>query len=512
MGLIYVNPEGPNGNPDPVAQGHDIRETFGRMAMNDYETVALVAGGHTFGKMHGAGDPAHVGPDPEGGSIEAMGLGWLSSYRSGKGIDTITSGLEGAWTSNPTQWDMGFFDVLFKYEWELTKSPAGAHMWTPVNLAEEDMAPDAEDASKRVPIFMSTADMALRMDPDYEKISRHFHKNPDEFADAFARAWFKLTHRDMGPKSFYLGDEVPDEDLIWQDPIPPLDHDLIDDNDIERLKTKILASGVAPADLIAAAWSSASTYRGSDRRGGANGSRIRLSPQKDWEANEPAKLAGVLSALEAVQTDFNGSKDGKRVSLADLIVLGGCAAIEQAAQAAGQGFALPFSPGRMDATAAQTDAESFEVLEPQADGFRNFGKSGLGAPSEQMLVDRAQLLGLTAPEMTVLVGGLRALGVNHGGTKHGVLTHSPGTLTNDFFVNLLDMSTEWTAMSEAEDLFEGRDRETGEVRWTATRVDLVFGSNSQLRAIAEIYGQSTAAGKFVKDFAAAWTKVMNADR
>ena len=512
MGLIYVNPEGPNGNPDPVAHGRDIRETFARMAMNDYETVALVAGGHTFGKMHGAGDPSHVGPDPEAAPVEAMGLGWLSSHKSGKGGDTITSGLEGAWTPNPTQWDMGYFDVLFKYDWELTKSPAGAHMWTPKDLQEEDMAPDAADASKKVPIFMSTADMAMRMFPDYEKVSRHFHANPEEFADAFARAWFKLTHRDMGPKRYYLGDEVPDEDLIWQDPIPEIDHELVDSGDIAELKARIDNAGIGNENLVAAAWSSASTYRATDRRGGANGARVCLRPQVFWEANEPVRLAKTLSALDDVRIMFNsGRSDGRQISMADMIVLGGCHAVERAAAAAGHEITVPFSPGRMDASSEMTDAESFEPLEPQADGFRNFRDSGCLAPSEEMLVDRAHILGLTAPEMTVLVGGLRALNANHGSSELGVLTDTPGKLTNDFFVNLLDMSTEWHPKPDSGEVFEGRDRETGDVRWTATRADLAFGSNSQLRAISEVYGQSDTREKFLKDFVAAWNKVMTAD-
>ncbi len=513
MGLIYVNPEGPNGQPDPVAHGRDIRETFGRMAMNDYETVALVAGGHTFGKMHGAGDPAHVGPDPEGAPIEAMGLGWLSSYASGKGGDTITSGLEGAWTPNPTQWDMGYFDVLFKYDWEVTRSPAGAYVWTPMELEDTDMAPDAADASKRVPIFMSTADMAMRMDPEYEKISRHFHGNPVEFSDAFARAWFKLTHRDMGPKIRYLGDEVPEEDLIWQDPIPPVDHALADDADITELKAQILATGLSPQELIAAAWSSAATFRVTDRRGGANGARVRLAPQKDWEANEPQQLARVLSSLESVRSAFNAAQtDGKQISIADMIVLGGCAAVECAARCAGTDLTVPFTPGRADADDDQTDAESFDALEPQADGFRNFQKQRFAVSAEDMLIDRAQLLGLTAPEMTVLVGGLRAIGANHGAVSHGVLTDNPGTLTNDFFVNLLDMSVVWQPISDDASLFEGRDRASRAVKWTATRVDLIFGSNSQLRALSEVYGQIDAGAKFAQDFVAAWVKVMNADR
>ncbi|MGD9885902.1 MAG: catalase/peroxidase HPI, partial [Reyranella sp.] len=513
MGLIYVNPEGPNGKPDPVASGRDVRETFARMAMNDYETVALTAGGHTFGKMHGAGPASHVGPEPEAAPLEAMGFGWLSTYKSGKGSDTITSGLEGAWTANPIKWDMGYFDVLFKYEWECVKSPAGAWVWTPKNIKPEDMAPDAEDPSKKVPIFMSTADMAMRKDPAYEKISRHFHKNPAEFADAFARAWFKLTHRDMGPKVRYLGPEVPKEDLIWQDPIPAVTHPLVDAKDIADLKAKVLGSGLSTADLVSTAWASASTFRGSDYRGGANGARIRLAPQKDWEANEPAKLAKVLAKLEEIQKAFNGAASGgKKVSLADLIVLAGTAAVEKAAKDAGHAVAVTFTPGRADASAEQTDAESFAPLEPEADGFRNYAKTTYTVPAEHMLVDKAQLLGLTAPEMTVLVGGLRALGATHGGSKHGVFTATPGKLTNDFFVNVLDMGTEWKPVSEASDVFEGTCRKSGKAKWTGTRVDLVFGSNSQLRALSEIYAQADAKEKFVKDFAAAWTKVMNADR
>jgi catalase-peroxidase len=513
MGLIYVNPEGPNGKPDPLASARDIRETFARMAMNDYETVALTAGGHTFGKTHGAGDAAHVGPNPEAAPIEAMGFGWLSTYKSGKGADTITSGLEGAWTPNPIKWDNGYFDVLFKYDWELVKSPAGAWQWTPKNLQEQDMAPDAADPSKKVPIIMSTADMAMKVDPAYEKISRHFHANPEEFADAFARAWFKLTHRDMGPKVRYLGPEVPAEDLIWQDPLPPVDHPLIDANDIAVLKGKILGSGLTTAELVSTAWASASSFRGSDKRGGANGARIRLAPQKDWDANEPEKLAKVLATLEGIQKAFNAAvTGGKKVSLADLIVLAGGAAIEQAAKAAGHAIDVPFTPGRTDASLEQTDVDSFEVMEPEADGFRNYLKADYAIPAEEMLIDKAQLLTLSAPEMTVLVGGLRVLGANHGDTAHGVFTHRPGTLTNDFFVNLVDMSTEWKPASEAAQVFEGRDRKTGAVKWTGTRVDLVFGSNSQLRALAEVYAQDDSKEKFVRDFVAAWTKIMNADR
>ncbi|KQB96824.1 hydroperoxidase [Loktanella sp. 1ANDIMAR09] len=512
MGLIYVNPEGPDGNPDPLASARDIRETFARMAMNDYETVALTAGGHTFGKTHGAGPVEHVGPEPEGAPMENMGFGWLSTYKSGKGRDAITSGLEGAWTSNPTQWDMGYFDVLFKYDWELTESPAGAKQWTPKDLQEEDMAPDPEDPSKKVPIIMSTADMAMKMDPAYAKISKHFHENPEEFADAYARAWFKLTHRDMGPKVLYLGNEVPDEDLIWQDPIPAVDHPLVDDADIADLKAKILASGLSLSELVATAWASASTFRGSDKRGGANGARIRLAPQKDWAANDPTQLSRVLATLEGIQTDFNGAATGgKKVSLADLIVLGGCAAVEKAAKNGGHDIAVPFTPGRMDATEEQTDAASFEPLEPEADGFRNFLKADYTVPAEAMLVDRAQLLTLSAPEMTVLVGGLRVLGANTGGSKHGVFTDKTGALTNDFFVNVTDMATTWQKGSD-EGTYEGRDRATGEVKWTGTRVDLVFGSNSQLRALSELYAQSDAGAKFAKDFVAAWSKVMDLDR
>jgi catalase-peroxidase len=512
MGLIYVNPEGPDGNPDPLASARDIRETFARMAMNDYETVALTAGGHTFGKTHGAGPVEHVGPEPEGAPMENMGFGWLSTYKSGKGRDAITSGLEGAWTSNPTQWDMGYFDVLFKYDWVLTKSPAGAQQWTPKDLQEEDMAPDPEDPSKKVPIIMSTADMAMKMDPAYEKISRHFHENPEEFADAYARAWFKLTHRDMGPKALYLGNEVPAEDLIWQDPIPAVDHPLVDAADIADLKAKILGSGLSMSELVATAWASASTFRGSDKRGGANGARIRLAPQKDWAANDPAQLSTVLSTLESIQSDFNGAATGgKKVSLADLIVLGGCAAVEQAAKNGGHDIAVPFTPGRMDATEEQTDAESFEPLEPEADGFRNFLKGDYTVPAEAMLVDRAQLLTLSAPEMTVLVGGLRVLGANTGGSKHGVFTDKTDALTNDFFVNVTDMATTWQKGSD-EGTYEGRDRATGDVKWTGTRVDLVFGSNSQLRALSELYAQSDAGAKFAKDFVAAWSKVMDLDR
>ncbi|GGX46202.1 catalase/peroxidase HPI [Saccharospirillum salsuginis] len=513
MGLIYVNPEGPDGNPDPLASARDIRETFARMAMDDYETVALTAGGHTFGKTHGAGNPDKVGPEPEAAPIEEMGFGWKSSHGSGKGRDTITSGLEGAWTPTPTTWDMSYFDVLFGYEWELSKSPAGANQWVPKGLADKDKAPDAEDAHTRVGIMMSTADMAMREDPDYRKISEHFHKNPEEFADAFARAWFKLTHRDMGPKVRYLGPEVPAEDLIWQDPVPAVEHDLIGDADIAELKKQILASGLSTSELVYTAWSSASTYRDSDKRGGANGARIRLAPQKDWEANQPEQLAKVLKTLEGIQEAFNGAQSGnKQVSLADLIVLGGNAAVEQAAKAAGYNVEVPFAPGRTDTTQELTDTESFEPLKPEADGFRNYRRTAFTVSDEEMLVDKAQLLGLSAPEMTVLVGGLRVLDANYQGAKHGVFTDRPGTLTNDFFVNLTDMNTEWKPTGADADVFEGRDRKTGEAKWTGTRVDLIFGSNSQLRAISEVYAQSDAKEKFVNDFVAAWNKVMNADR
>ena len=511
MGLIYVNPEGPNGKPDPVASGRDIRETFARMAMNDYETVALTAGGHTFGKCHGAAPAAHVGREPEGAPLELMGLGWASDYRSGKGGDAISSGIEGSWTPRPTTWDNGYFDVLFGYEWELVKSPAGAWQWTPRDLEAKDMAPDAHDPSKRVPIIMTTADMAMRMDPIYEPISRHFHKNPAEFADAFARAWFKLTHRDMGPKARYLGALVPKEDLIWQDPIPPVDHRLVEAGDVAALKAKIMASGLSIPELVSTAWASASTFRGSDKRGGANGARIRLAPQKDWEANQPARLARVLKTLEDVQAQFNASATGgKKVSLADLIVLGGCAAVEAAAKKAGHSVEAPFTPGRMDASQQHTDVDSFKVLEPEADGFRNYQKRQYAMSPEEMLVDKAQLLTLTAPEMTALVGGLRALDANVGKSRHGVFTKRPEALTNDFFVNVLDMGTVWTSVTDTAEVFEGRDRRTGDIRWTATRVDLVFGSNSQLRAISEVYAENEA--RFVNEFVAAWTKVMMLDR
>jgi catalase-peroxidase len=513
MGLIYVNPEGPNGEPDPIASGRDIRETFARMAMNDEETVALTAGGHTFGKCHGAGDAAHVGPEPEAAAIEAQGLGWISSYGSGKGGDTITSGIEGAWTPNPIQWDMGYFDMLFGYEWELTKSPAGAWQWTPKDVQEKDLAPAAHDPSQRVPTIMTTADMAMRMDPIYEPISRRFHQHPEEFADAFARAWFKLTHRDMGPRARYLGPEVPVEELIWQDPVPAVDHKLIDAPEIADLKARLLASGLSVSELVTTAWASAATFRGSDKRGGANGARIRLAPQKDWAVNQPAQLAKVLATLTDIQQAFNAAQTGgKRVSLADLIVLGGCAGIEQAAKDAGHTVEVPFTPGRTDASQEQTDVDSFAVLEPEADGFRNYLKAKYSVSPEEMLVDKAQLLTLTAPEMTVLIGGMRVLNVNAGQSPHGVFTQRPGALTNDFFVNLLDMGTEWKPVDEAGELFEGRDRASGAVKWTGTRVDLVFGSHSQLRAIAEVYAQDDAKEKFVHDFVAAWNKVMNADR
>jgi len=513
MGLIYVNPEGPNGEPDPVASGRDIRETFARMAMNDEETVALTAGGHTFGKSHGAGDAALVGPEPEAAGIEEQGLGWKSSYGSGKGSDTIGSGIEGAWTPNPTRWDMGYFDMLFGYEWELTKSPAGAWQWKPKDVADKDLAPDAEDASTRVPTMMTTADMAMRMDPIYEPIARRFHQNPEEFAEAFARAWFKLAHRDMGPRSRYLGAEVPAEELIWQDPVPAADHEPINAQDISDLKGKILAAGLSIPDLVSTAWASASTFRGSDKRGGANGARIRLAPQKDWEVNQPDQLKRVLQTLEGIQKEFNSAQSGgKMVSLADLIVLGGCVGVEQAAKNAGHAITVPFAPGRTDASPEQTDAASFAVLEPAADGFRNYLKTKYAVSAEELLVDRAQLLTLTAPEMTVLVGGLRVLNANYGQSRHGVFTERSETLTNDFFVNLLDMRTTWQSTSEDEDVFEGRDRATGELKWSGTRVDLIFGSNSQLRALAEVYGCEDSQEKFLQDFVAAWDKVMNLDR
>ncbi len=513
MGLIYVNPEGPNGNPDPIASGRDIRETFARMAMNDEETVALTAGGHTFGKCHGAGDAALVGREPEGASLEQMGLGWLSSFRSGKGVDAITSGIEGAWTTNPTKWDNNYFENLLNHDWVLTRSPAGAQQWIPANGALADAVPDAHDPSKRHAPIMTTADMAMKMDPEYRKISERFLKHPEQFADAFARAWFKLTHRDMGPKVRYLGSMVPKEDLIWQDPVPPVTHKLVGKADVTALKAAILASGLSVSQLVATAWASASTFRGSDRRGGANGARIRLAPQKEWEVNQPAQLAKVLAKLEKVRKAFNASATrGKQISLADMIVLGGCAGIEAAAKAAGHKVTVPFAPGRTDATAKQTDTASFAALEPEADGFRNYRRARFSVPAEEQLVDKAQLLTLTAPEMTVLVGGLRVLGANHAGSPHGVFTQRPGKLTNDFFVNLLDMGTAWAPTDEAAEAFEGRDRATGAVRWTGTRVDLVFGSNSVLRALSEVYAQADNQAKFVADFVAAWTKVMNLDR
>jgi catalase-peroxidase len=513
MGLIYVNPEGPNGRPDPVASGRDIRETFARMAMNDEETVALTAGGHTFGKTHGAASDTHLGPEPEGAPIEEQGLGWKSRYRSGKGDDAITSGIEGAWTPHPTTWDMGYFDMLFRYEWKLTKSPAGAWQWEAKGVAEKDMVPGAHDASKRRPPIMTTADMAMRMDPIYEKISRRFHEDPEAFADAFARAWFKLTHRDMGPRSRYLGPEVPAEELIWQDPVPAVDHPLIDEQDVAALKGRILASGLSVSQLVSTAWASASTFRGSDKRGGANGARIRLAPQKNWKVNRPAQLAKVLKTLEGIQAEFNGAQTGgKKVSLADLIVLGGCTAVEQAAKNAGQTVKVPFTPGRTDASQEQTDVASFAVLEPVADGFRNYQKAKFAVSGEELLVDKAQLLGLTAPEMAVLVGGMRVLNANVGQSQHGVFTTRPEALTTDFFVNLLGMGTAWKPSAKDEEVFEGRDRATGKVKWTGTRVDLIFGSNSQLRALAEVYAQADAGKKFVREFVAAWNKVMNADR
>ncbi|MGB3097144.1 MAG: catalase/peroxidase HPI [Candidatus Deferrimicrobiaceae bacterium] len=513
MGLIYVNPEGPNGEPDPVASGRDVRETFARMAMNDEETVALVAGGHTFGKCHGAGDAALVGPEPEGAGIEEQGLGWKSSFGSGKGGDTISSGIEGAWKPNPTKWDMGYLNVLFKYEWELVKSPAGAHQWLAKDVAEEDMVVDAHDPSKKHRPMMTTADLSLRFDPIYEPISRRYQQNPEKFADAFARAWFKLTHRDMGPCSRYLGSEVPEQQLLWQDPVPAVTHKLIDEQDIAALKGKILASGLSVSQLVSTAWASASTFRGSDKRGGANGARIRLAPQKDWDVNQPAQLKTVLQTLEGIQKKFNSARSGgKTVSLADLIVLGGCAGVEQAAKNAGHDVTVPFTPGRTDASQEGTDVEAFAVLEPAADGFRNYLKTKYTVSAEELLVDRAQLLTLTAPEMTVLVGGMRVLNANFGQSQHGVFTKRPETLTNDFFVNLLDMGTTWKAASEADDVFEGRDRATGELKWTGTRVDLIFGSNSQLRALAEVYGCKDSQEKFLHDFVEVWKKVMNLDR
>lgn len=508
MGLIYVNPEGPNGNPDPLKSAIDIRETFGRMAMNDYETVALVAGGHTFGKAHGAADPdKYVGREPAGASIEEQSQGWRNNFGSGHGDDTITSGIEGAWTPNPTKWDNDYFNVLLGYEWELTKSPAGANQWTPTAASNAQKAPAAGDASKKQALMMTTADMALKMDPIYAPISKHFHENPEEFADAFARAWFKLTHRDMGPRNLYLGSEVPSEELIWQDPIPTVSHKLIDENDITTLKTKILASGLTVSELVSTAWASASTFRGSDKRGGANGGRIRLAPQKDWEVNNPAQLSKVLEKLKVIQQEF-----GKPVSMADLIVLGGCAAIEHAAKNAGHAVKVPFTPGRTDASQEQTDVESFAALEPQADGFRNYISTKHTANAEEFLIDKAQLLTLTVPELTVLVGGMRVLNTNYDCSRLGIFTSRPETLTNDFFVNLLNLNTTWKATSDSQNVFEGRDRKTGSVKWIGTRVDLIFGSNSELRALAEVYACEDAKDKFVKDFVSAWNKVMNLDR
>jgi catalase-peroxidase len=513
MGLIYVNPEGPNGVPDPVASGRDVRETFARMAMNDEETVALVAGGHTFGKAHGACPEALIGPAPEGAALEEQGLGWHNRFGTGKGADTMTSGIEGAWKPHPTRWDMGYFEMLFGYEWDLVKSPAGAWQWRARDVREEHLIPDAHDPSKKHPPMMTTADLSLRFDPLYEPISRRFHQNPQAFADAFARAWFKLTHRDLGPRSLYLGPEVPAEELIWQDPIPPVDHPLIDAGAITDLKAQVRASGLTVPELVATAWASASTFRGSDKRGGGNGARLRLAPQNGWAVNQPSQLATVLAELEVIQRSFNGGRsDGCRVSMADLIVLAGCCAVEAAAEAAGYTVEVPFTPGRSDASQEQTDRASFAVLEPQADGFRNYQKAAMTVPAEHLLIDRAQLLGLSAPELTVLVGGLRVLGANTDGSPHGLFTQRPGQLTNDFFVNLLDMATAWTPTSEAGDSFEGRDRHSGALRWTGTRVDLVFGSNSQLRAIAEVYAQSDGGERFVRDFIAAWVKVMNLDR
>jgi catalase-peroxidase len=514
MGLIYVNPEGPNGNPDPLAAARDIRETFARMAMDDYETVALIAGGHTFGKTHGAADPGkYVAAEPAGATIEEQGMGWKNSFGSGAGADTISSGLEGAWTTTPTKWSNNYFENLFGFEWELTKSPAGAHQWKPKDGAGEGTVPDAHDASKKHAPFMLTTDLSLRFDPAYEKISRRFFENPNEFADAFARAWFKLTHRDMGPRARYLGKDVPAEELIWQDPVPAVNHTLIDAADIASLKTTILSSGLTVSELVSTAWASASTFRGSDKRGGANGARVRLAPQRDWEVNNPAQLTKVLSALEKIQGDFNASANGgKKVSIADLIVLGGCAAIEKATKAAGHDVQVPFTPGRTDATAEQTDVDSFRVLEPIADGFRNFNSKYNPTKAEEILIDKAQLLTLTAPEMTALVGGMRVLNTNYNNSKHGVFTNTPEVLTNDFFVNLLDFSVTWKATSESQDAFEGRDRKSGAIKWTATRADLIFGSNSELRAIAEVYGCNDGKEKFVHDFVAAWNKVMNLDR
>jgi catalase-peroxidase len=513
MGLIYVNPEGPNGEPNVLASGIDVRETFARMAMNDEETVALVAGGHTFGKCHGAGSPEHVGPEPEAAGIEEQGLGWKNSMGEGKGGDTISSGIEGAWTPNPTKWDNGYFEVLFKYDWNLVKSPAGAWQWVPVDPDDVDLAPAAHNPSKKVTTIMTTADLSLKMDPIYKPIAKRFMENPDEFADAFARAWFKLTHRDMGPRSRYLGPEVPEEELIWQDPVPAVDHELINEDDIAVLKGKVLASGLSIPELVSTAWASASTFRGSDKRGGANGARIRLDPQKYWQANEPEKLEKVLKKLEEIQADFNSAQAGnKKISLADLIVLAGSAGVEKAAKNAGFEITVPFAPGRTDASQEQTDSISFSVLEPKADGFRNFSKKKYAVTAEEMLVDRAQLLGLTAPEMTVLVGGMRVLNANHNRVQHGVFTRNPESLTNDFFVNLLDMGTVWKPTAEDEEIFEGRDRQSGELKWTGTRIDLLFGSNSELRALAEVYASYDAKEKFVHDFVHAWNKVMNADR
>ena len=506
MGLIYVNPEGPNGNPDPMGSGHDIRETFARMAMNDEETVALVAGGHTFGKAHGAGDPELVGAEPEGASIVQQGLGWKNDFESGVGVHTTTSGVEGPWTSSPTKWDMSYFDLLFGYDWELTKSPAGANIWHAKDLSDEDHAPQVDGSGAKVPVMMTTADMAMRTDPAYEKVSRHFHANPDAFADAFARAWFKLTHRDMGPKNLYLGNDVPAEELIWQDPIPG-GSAALSAADLADLKSQIMSAGLSISELVSAAWASASTFRGSDKRGGANGARVRLAPQKDWDVNEPAQLAKVLKALEAIKASF-----GKDVSMADLIILGGTAAVEAAAKAGGHNVSVPFTQGRGDATQAQTDIDSFDVLEPKADGFRNYMQTEFTVSEEELLVDRAQLMGLTSPEMTALIGGLRVLGANHGGSKHGVFTDRPGTLSNDFFVNLLDMGTTWVDVSDHESSFEGRERATGAIKWTASRVDLVFGSNSQMRAVAEAFATDDAEDTFVRRFVAAWVKVMDADR
>lgn len=513
MGLIYVNPEGPNGQPSALASGRDVRETFSRMAMNDEETVALIAGGHTFGKCHGAGPASYVGPEPEGAPLEEQGLGWKSSYKSGKGGDAISSGLEGAWKPNPTKWDMGYLKTLFRYDWDLVKSPAGAWQWVPTDPAAAGIVEDAHDPDKRHAPMMTTADLSLRMDPLYNPIARRYRDNPEEFADAFARAWFKLTHRDLGPRSRYLGTEVPAEELIWQDPVPAVDHELIDEEDIANLKSQIIASGLPVSKLVATAWASASTFRGSDKRGGANGARIRLAPQKDWEVNQPLQLSAVLQTLEKIRQDFNSAQSGrKRVSLADLIVLGGCAGIEQAARNAGRDLVVPFIPGRTDASLEQTDAQSFSVLEPKADGFRNYQKTKFSVSAEELLVDRAQLLTLTAPEMTVLLGGMRVLNANYGQSQHGVFTRRPEALTNDFFVNLLDMNTVWNPTSEESNIFEGRDRTTGELRWTGTRVDLIFGSNSQLRSIAEVYASDDSQDKFVQDFVSAWNKVMNADR